>query len=366
MKKISILVGTRPNFIKVTQFRKEAELNNISLDIIHSGQHYDHLMSGVFFDQFKLKPDYFLNTKPGESPHNQIANIIIGLDAYVAEKGKPDLFLVVGDVNSTLAGAIFANKSGILLGHIESGLRSFDNNMPEELNRIVTDILSDYFFVTEESGYRNLINNNIDKNNIFFVGNTMIDTLVAFDEDIESSPILANLGLTPKSYILMTMHRPATVDNFEELNKLINVVDLVAKQAENLVFPIHPRTRFRLEKYNLLHKLVNHKQIIVCDPLGYFEFQKLIKNAKYVITDSGGIQEETTYNKVPCITLRKNTERPSTITVGSNALVLDLNFDLIQNGLDSISSKQYKVPELWDGQATKRIFKFIINNIFNK
>jgi len=241
MKKVLTLIGTRPNFIKVTQFKRVAAQLGMELHLAHTGQHYDHKMSGVFFEQFKLTPDHFLDIPKGISANQQIANIMLKLDEHVNKTFRPDLFLVVGDVNSTLAGALFAHKSGIPLGHIESGLRSRDEGMPEEINRILTDRITDYFFVTEQSGYDNLLAEGIEKNRIFFVGNTMIDTLVAFSPKIEAANILEELQVTKGHYALMTMHRPATVDNKAGLLELIEVIRLIIAD-HSLGFSIQPRT----------------------------------------------------------------------------------------------------------------------------
>jgi UDP-N-acetylglucosamine 2-epimerase (non-hydrolysing) len=359
VKKVLTLIGTRPNFIKVTQFKKQAKKFNIDLTIINTGQHYDYKMSGVFFDQFSLKPDVFLEIPKGISSTEQIAEIMLRLGEYSARNGKPDILLVVGDVNSTLAGALYAHKSGIPLGHIESGLRSEDLRMPEEINRILTDRITDIFFVTEQSGFDNLINEGVDKAKIYFVGNTMIDTLVAFDQHISDSEILDNLHLEDE-YVLMTMHRPATVDNEVGLKKLISIIqDLTSKLL--VVLPLHPRTKLNFTKCNLLEELKNIKNLHLIDPLGYFEFQKLIKNSKIVITDSGGIQEESTFRQIPCLTLRPNTERPSTIHIGTNTL-LDLDADKILEHVDLIMNNKYKkglIPEMWDGNSTNRVFEIL-------
>lgn len=361
MKEVIILIGTRPNFIKVTQFKREAERVEVNLRIVHSGQHYDHKMSGVFFEQFGLQPDHFLNIPKGISAAQQIANIMLKLDELIADSKKPDIFLAVGDVNSTLAGALFAHKNGIKLGHIESGLRSKDEGMPEEINRILTDKITDYYFVTEQSGYDNLLLEGVKEEQLFFVGNTMIDTLVAFEKEIEEVKILDDLGVKESPYALMTMHRPATVDFKEELEKLLNVIQLITNRKK-LVFPIHPRTQKRMETFGLFDKLKTMKGVILCPPIGYFEFQNLIKNASYVVTDSGGIQEETTFRQVPCITLRPNTERPSTITVGSNTLIPPFDEAMMIETINAIEAGNYKkgdIPKFWDGQSTKRIFDFI-------
>ena len=362
MKKILIVIGTRPNFIKVTQFKKVVEeYGNLEVKIVHTGQHYDDKMANIFFDQFELRPDYFLNIGPG-TPNTQMANIMLGMEKLIAEKFAPDLILVPGDVNSTLAAAITANKLGIKLGHIESGLRSFDRTMPEEINRILTDEITDYYFVTEESGLKHLKNED-KKGKAFFVGNTMIDTMVAFDKKIDESSIMEEMKLEQKKFVLMTMHRPATVDNEVELLKLITLIhELTEKYI--VFFPIHPRTSKKLEELNLLNRLTENNHLIMSGPIGYFEFQQLIKNCKFIITDSGGIQEESTYRQVPCITLRPNTERPITIEKGSNIL---MEFDLVKlkeviGSIERGTFKKGEVPELWDGKATNRIIEALISD----
>jgi UDP-N-acetylglucosamine 2-epimerase (non-hydrolysing) len=273
---------------------------------------------------------------------------------------KPHLMIVVGDVNSTLAASLVANKMGIPLAHLESGLRSFDRSMPEEINRILTDAITDIFFVTEQSGVENLIKEGKSREQIFLVGNTMIDTLVAYDEQIKASGILQSLQLKPDTYVLMTMHRPGNVDTQEGLLKILDVIDYLTKKIR-LVFPIHPRTLNKLKAYNLEHKLAANKNLILMDPAGYLDFQHLILHARFIITDSGGIQEETTFRQIPCLTLRPNTERPSTVEIGSNTL---LNFDTekIQAMVEKILTNTYKscaIPPLWDGKATERIFELL-------
>jgi UDP-N-acetylglucosamine 2-epimerase (non-hydrolysing) len=359
MKKILIVVGTRPNFIKVTQFKRlAAEYASLEVKIVHTGQHYDKQMADVFFDQFGLVPDFFLNTPPG-SPNFQMAEIMLRLDKIFHDY-TPNLLIVVGDVNSTLAAALCAHKSGIRLAHLESGLRSHDRTMPEEFNRILTDQLSDYFFVTEQSGIDALQREGLDRGNVFVVGNTMIDTLVAFRKDILESDILSRLGIKKGHYVLMTMHRPATVDTKEGLEKLLELVERVTEYSV-LVFPIHPRTMKNAEQYNLTLRFKKNTKLILVDPLDYFAFQCLVASASYILTDSGGIQEESTFLGVPCLTLRPNTERPVTIQLGTNELV---PFDLVLVGekIKEIQAGRYKkgtVPPLWDGKATDRILKIL-------
>lgn len=362
LKKVLIVIGTRPNFIKVTQFKKIANnYKNIDLKIVHTGQHYDDKMADVFFKQFDLTPDFFLNIVPA-SPNSQIAEIMIKLEELVNNQFRPDLLIVVGDVNSTLAASLTANKMGIKLAHIESGLRSFDNTMPEEHNRILTDRLADLFFVTEQTGYDNLMMDNIDEKNICFSGNTMIDTIVAFNKQIEQSEIIKKLELLSHEFVLMTMHRPATVDNKNGLLKLLELLAYVSKKYR-VVFPIHPRTFKKMDEFGMAECITNNSNIIVTDPLDYFAFQKLIKDCKFILTDSGGIQEESTYVGTPCLTLRPNTERPVTITEGTNTLV-PFDLDIIKNYILQIENGTYKkgsVPKFWDGKSTERIMDFISN-----
>ncbi len=360
-KKIYILVGTRPNFIKVTQFKSCAKRlhPSIAVSIIHTGQHYDAKMADIFFEQFDLKPDHYLGISPA-SPNRQIAEIMIKLEDLVERIGKPDLMLVVGDVNSTLAGALFANKCGIRLGHIEAGLRSFDKSMPEEHNRIIADRLADLHFTTEKSGSENLAAELSDKNSVHFVGNTMIDTMVAYHDQIDGSDIISQLGLKEKPFVLMTMHRPSTVDTSEAFERLLELNNLVSKDYK-IVFPVHPRTVKRAVSFNLLDQFSSNPNLIKTEPLDYFAFQKLIRSCAFIITDSGGIQEEATFSLKPCLTLRSSTERPVTVSEGTNTV---LNFDLenVMKQVSSIRAGTYKkgsIPKFWDGKATQRILEIL-------
>lgn len=355
--KILTVVGTRPNFVKVTQFPRY--LNDpekgLSHKIVHTGQHYDTKMADVFFEQFQLAPDYWMNVPPG-SPNSQIAKIMLGMEKIILEEFAADMVLVVGDVNSTLAAALAAHKLGIPVGHIESGLRSFDRGMPEEINRLITDEISDYFFITEESARKNLIKEGKPEDKMFFVGNTMIDTLVHFEPEIDAAPILQKVGVSPRNYVLMTIHRPATVDNKSGLSTLLAIIREITQQHA-VVFPIHPRTRNNFQKFGLSAELESIQGLILTDPLDYFAFQKLIKESSYVLTDSGGIQEETTFRKVPCLTLRPNTERPVTIEEGTNSLVpfeLEAIFQKIRE-VEAGNQSQGRIPHMWDGKATIRI-----------
>jgi UDP-N-acetylglucosamine 2-epimerase (non-hydrolysing) len=359
-KKVMIVVGTRPNFIKITQFEKafNAYGDEFEYILVHTQQHYDENMSDIFFTQLKLKQPEYLNVTPA-SPANQIGQAIIEIEKAVI-KHQPDALIVVGDVNSTLAGAIVGNKTVTRLYHLESGLRSYDNEMPEEINRLMTDLVADGFFVTEQSGYDNLIAAGKSKDQIHFVGNTMIDTLVAFDEIIQQNSILEELGVEEGKFVLMTMHRPSNVDTKERLEILLNIIGKVSENS-HLVLPIHHRTKNSLIKHGLYEQLTSNPKVIITEALNYLAFQKLTSACKYVLTDSGGIQEETTFRQVPCLTLRDNTERPSTVTIGSNELVA-YNYEAVAKKINEIENGTYKkgaIPPFWDGQATQRIVEIL-------
>lgn len=355
MKKLMVVVGTRPNFIKVTRFKAVAAQRGMEVQLVHTGQHYDAKMSTVFFDQFGLWPDRFLDT-PHASPAAQMGHIMIALEA-AAKELEPELVIVPGDVNSTLAGALVANKMGLPLAHLESGLRSGDMGMPEENNRILTDRITDHFFVTEQSGMDHLIAEGRPKAAVHFVGNTMIDTLVAYDAQVKAATALKDLGLEGGRHVLMTIHRPATTDDAGELAKLVELIAMVAMERP-LVFPVHPRTTAKLEATGLMPKLKTLKNLRLTGPMDYFNFQQLITTCAFVITDSGGIQEETTYRRVPCLTLRPNTERPITVTMGTNELIT-FDLDALREAIGRIESGKFKkgeVPPYWDGHATERVF----------
>jgi UDP-N-acetylglucosamine 2-epimerase (non-hydrolysing) len=359
-KKLLTVVGTRPNIIKITQFDKVVrQYPELTHKLLHTGQHYNHNMSEVFFEELHLpQPDFRIQAET-TTVITQMAQIMQGIEGVVRDY-KPDMLLVVGDVTSTLAAALVANKTNTRLAHIESGLRSNDREMPEEINRILTDAITDLFFVTEQSGIDNLQAEKKSSEAIHMVGNTMIDTLVAYDPYIQSSQILEKLSVQPQQYALMTMHRPGNVDTAEGLTQLLDIISELTRELK-IIFPIHPRTLNRLKEFNLYSAVASNANLVLSDPVGYLDFQKLILHARYVITDSGGIQEETTFRKVPCLTLRPNTERPSTLTIGSNTL---LHFDKagILATVKQINTGTYKkceVPPLWDGKATERIFAVI-------
>lgn len=357
MKKILICVGTRPNFIKVTRFKKLASKYNLEIKLLHTGQHFDHQMSKVFFDELKLdKPDLYLDAN-GESQIEMMADIMVKFEKELTIY-NPDIVLVPGDVNSSLACALVASRNGIKVGHIESGLRSFDRKMPEEINRILIDDLSDFFFVTEKSGIDHLIKEGKEKNKIHMVGNTMIDSLVNFNNSIQKSNISGEIKC-PDVYGLMTFHRPSNVDRKETLSELLNTIEKCCTSL-TMVLPLHPRTKKSLIKHNFWDKFKSIKNLIYTDSLGYLDFMKLVTNSKIVITDSGGIQEETTFLQIPCITVRENTERPITITLGNNELIR-LDGELISKRMVEKlkNTKKGKIPPLWDGYTSERILEVI-------
>ena len=356
MKKLLIVIGARPNFMKVARFKEvAAERGNWEVVLVHTGQHLDDRMSTIFFQQLGMVPDHSLGIH-ADTPNSRIASMMLALEPVLV-KERPDVMMVVGDVDSTLAAALTANKVGIPLVHLESGLRSRDRGMPEEFNRIVTDRLADQLFVTELSGRENLLAEGTRSDSIHLVGNTMIDSLVAYDELVRTNDILERSGLVSGTYALMTMHRPATVDDPKELEKMISLIEVAAKDR-TVVFSVHPRTRTNMERFGSFDRLERIKGLQLHGPLDYFAFQKLIAHSEVVITDSGGIQEETTFRRVPCLTLRPNTERPITVTEGSNELV-PFDRDALAEALNRIRDERFKeskIPHLWDGHATERVF----------
>ncbi|GIV28295.1 MAG: UDP-N-acetylglucosamine 2-epimerase (non-hydrolyzing) [Bacteroidia bacterium] len=365
-KKILIVVGTRPNFIKVTQFKPLSEkYPSLEIKIVHTSQHYSDEMSKLFFEELDLQPDYFLDIPTNLSVVSQMVEIMKGLEKLINEVFYPDLMMVVGDVNSTLAGALVANKMNIPLAHLESGLRSFDDTMPEEYNRILTDRMTKYFFVTEMDAVINLKNEGIAEDKIFFVGNTMIDTLVAFQDKIQQSKILEKLNVRSKEYALVTLHRPGNVDTEEGLKKIISLFQTLQYQfsdrIKHFVFPIHPRTANNFRKFQLWDTLNTIPSLIITQPQSYINFQKLVRDSLLLITDSGGVQEETSYLKIPCITLRPSTERPVTLWEGSNILLPFESGKIIREVnrlLNKTDFYQHSIP-MWDGRSTERILSIL-------
>lgn len=363
-RKILLVVGARPNFMKSAPLMRELQKNSDRFDtiLIHTGQHYDHKLSQLFFDELRMpKPNIYLGVGSG-SHAEQTARIMVGLESELLEL-RPDLVVVFGDVNSTLAAAVVAAKLCVKLAHVEAGLRSFDNTMPEEINRIVTDRLSEYLFVSEESGLVNLEKEGVPLEKVFFTGNIMIDSLVSNLEVARESDILDRLSLRPREYIAMTMHRPANVDSRDVLRGIMVAIEEIGKRMP-VVFPCHPRTRERIEEFSLLSQN-DSAGLKVVEPLGYLDFLKLQSEAYLVLTDSGGIQEETTYLGIPCITMRENTERPATVDVGSNTICGTDPKRITEAALQAIDGtiKKGGVPKLWDGKTAIRIVDILMEKL---
>ena len=354
------VVGARPNFIKIAPI-VEAMKNHRTLEglLVHTGQHYDEAMSKAFFDDLGIpQPD--INLEVGSGSHAaQTAAIMARFEPLLLER-KPDLVLVVGDVNSTLACSVAAAKLGIPVAHVEAGLRSFDRTMPEEINRLVTDALSDLLFTTSEEANANLAREGIPKEKIFFVGNVMIDTLTRHRAIAERSTILQQLSLRKRDYALVTLHRPSNVDDERALREILTAFRRIEQQV-GIVFPVHPRTRKRLTEFGLDRDMARMKRLVLTEPLGYLEFLKLMMHARLVLTDSGGIQEETTVLGVPCLTLRENTERGVTITHGTNRLVPLTSQAIADAAAKAMAEKTdgAPVPPLWDGHAAERITEIL-------
>ena len=357
--KIAAVVGARPNFVKIAPIVAELRTRpRARTMLIHTGQHYDGPMSDSFFANLEL-PDPDVNLRvQASSATAQIAEIMLRLEPVLAD-AHPDLILVVGDVNSTLAGAITAAKLGVRLAHVEAGLRSFDRAMPEEINRVLTDSISDLLFTTESTANENLAREGISRDRIHFVGNVMIDTLFHYRERARASTLLEVLALKPHGYSLLTLHRPSNVDSEDTLRPLLGVVARIQEECP-VVFPVHPRTRHHLERLN--DHLPKMADLHLVDPLPYLDFVHLMANARCVLTDSGGIQEETTALGVPCLTLRKNTERPVTVSRGTNKIV-GVEPGAIYNEWRRAAAGQWpagELPELWDGNAAPRIVNILL------
>ena len=379
--KVIQVVGARPNFMKVAPLHRAIKnLAGWTSKIVHTGQHFDAKMSDVFFTQLELPtPDFFLGI--GGGSHTEVTAKIMLAFEKIVESEKPDLIIVVGDVTSTLACTLVAIKMGIPLVHVEAGLRSGDRTMPEEINRILTDSVANYLFVTEQSGLDHLKREGVPDEKVFFTGNVMIDSLVRYQEKAKSSTILEELGLQASNpenrrevsrlyetdYIVMTMHRPANVDTESGLKAILELIELSTAKTK-VVFPIHPRTRSNMAKFGLEDTLTQNKNLILTEPLGYLEFIQLMTHAKAILTDSGGIQEETTYLGIPCLTFRDSTERPITVTMGTNQLLADLNPKITFAALEEILAGHHKkgqIPPLWDGHAAERIAENLFN-LFSK
>lgn len=361
--KIDLIAGARPNFMKIAPIidaiLKAAEQGeNISYRLIHTGQHYDKNMSENFFEQLGIpSPDVNLNAGGG-SQAEQTAAIMIGYEKLLMSE-KPNLCLVVGDVTSTMACAIVAQKLHVPVAHVEAGIRSGDWTMPEEVNRLVTDAITNYFFTTSQIANDNLRKSGVGDERILFVGNTMIDTLLKHKSRFRKPPFWDEYKLTEGSYIVMTLHRPANVDQEEKLKELVHEI-MENSLTLPVIFPVHPRTKKIMENLG-----ISDKRLHMIEPLGYLEFNYLVERAKCVVTDSGGITEETTVMGIPCMTLRDNTERPETVFIGTNELI-GTNLKGIAPAMKTLFSGQWKkgsIPKLWDGNTGERIVKSIIEKL---
>ena len=354
--RIDIIAGARPNFMKIAPLiaaieQQQQQGTPLEYRLVHTGQHYDKKLSQTFFDQLNIPPPH-VNLEVGSgSQSEQTAAIMVKYEALLREQGA-DLVMVVGDVNSTMACTIVARKVGIRVAHVEAGIRSFDWSMPEEVNRVVTDSIANYFFTTTEWAGDNLRRAGVSDDAIFLVGNTMIDTLLKNLPNLQEPPLWQEHSLQPQQYVVCTLHRPHNVDEAEGLTTLVQKIG-ESTQGRPVVFPVHPRTQKNLRSEQFPNN------IILAEPLGYLEFIYLVKHALAVVTDSGGIQEETTVLRVPCITLRDNTERPETVNVGTNELIgtdpanIRPAFDTLLQG----QWKQGEIPDLWDGRTGERIIQ---------
>jgi UDP-N-acetylglucosamine 2-epimerase (non-hydrolysing) len=374
--KVVLVSGARPNYMKIAPIlwaiRRFNQHNPAGFEtvLIHTGQHYDEQLFKVFFKELDLPvPDYSLGVGSG-SHALQTAEVMKRIEPVLL-KERPSLVLVVGDVNSTLAAALTAAKLEIPVAHIEAGLRSFDRTMPEEINRILTDTLSNYLFVTEESGIQNLLREGIDAGKVFFVGNVMIDSLLRSRHLWELSAVHDRLGLKNREYGVVTLHRPSNVDNVATLRDIVFAISEVAKQLP-IIFPVHPRTRKQLEVMNgtmpalqFCRTRIEDNGIYALEPLGYLDFMALVSSACIVLTDSGGIQEETTFLNVPCLTLRDNTERPVTVTHGTNRLIGSSPAAVTREAMRALESPRptLPAPPLWDGRAADRILSILRDTI---
>jgi len=364
MIKIIHVAGARPNFVKIASILKACDKEpQIESVLIHTGQHYSDSMSKAFFDQLDI-PEPVINLGVGPGSHAQQTGEIMKRFEAVVLQHNPDAILVVGDVNSTVASALVAVKLGITTIHVEAGLRSFDRSMPEEINRVVTDSISDILFVTEPSGVRNLRQEGIDPYKIHFCGNVMIDTLELYKARAAQSNILNGLGLNIGEYGVVTLHRPTNVDDHSVFARIIDALEEIQKDIK-IVFPMHPRTYNNLKSSGVSERFDALPNLMTINALGYLDFLKLMSESKVVITDSGGIQEETTILGIPCLTIRENTERPITITEGTNKLVGTQTHTILKGYRESLNNPPKKVrPKFWDGKAAERIVQVILNSLY--
>ena len=363
-KPIILVVGARPNFMKIAPIYAELQSRGQELILLHTGQHYDDNMSKVFFDDLGMpKPDIYMGIGSGSHAY-QTGTVMIEFEKICQEK-DPSMVVVVGDVNSTVACTIVCAKMGIPCAHVEAGLRSFDRDMPEEINRILTDSVADLLLTPSPDGDEHLRAEGIAEERIIRVGNVMIDSLYSNLTRAESSSIQDELGLED-DYSILTLHRPSNVDDEGIFAGIISALEVIGKEIQ-IVFPMHPRTEKMAKQFSLYERIASIPRIKITGPVGYLDFVALMSNSKLVLTDSGGLQEETTALGIPCITLRENTERPITVTEGTNTIV-GCDPELIKStALDALTTggKSGRIPEMWDGKTAHRIADVLINYIKN-
>ncbi|MCB5279884.1 MAG: UDP-N-acetylglucosamine 2-epimerase (non-hydrolyzing) [Candidatus Cloacimonetes bacterium] len=363
MKQIHLIVGARPNFMKMAPLYKvlKEQGDRYTPALIHTGQHYDEKMSKLFFEDLGMpEPDAYLHV--GSGTHGQqTARIIERYEEYILSGNRPDLVIVAGDVNSTIACALVAKKLHIPVAHLEAGLRSFDERMPEEINRVLTDRISDLLLTPSDDGDANLLKEGVPAEKIHLVGNIMIDSLVEHQVKADRSELMSDLGISENEpFVLVTLHRPSNVDEVSGLEMLLSAFNEIGKQIR-IVFPMHPRTSKNIERLGLSSKLAEIPNLIITEPIGYLDFMKLQMNAKFILTDSGGIQEESTFFGVPCLTLRENTERPITITEGTNQLVPLDSKSIVKYSMKILQGEVKKgtIPKYWDGKTAGRVVKVL-------
>lgn len=364
-KKIISVVGARPNFMKVAPLHRAFAKYDSKFQhmIVHTGQHYDRSMSKVFFEDLGLPdPDMYLGVGSGTHAE-QTAKVMVEFEKVLLKK-QPDLVVVVGDVNSTVACSLVSVKLNIPVAHVEAGLRSFDRTMPEEINRLLTDTIAEYLFVSERSGLVNLRREGVDEKKVSFVGNVMIDSLIQFRQRAQASTLWSSRGLKEKEFVLVTLHRPSNVDDRENLGRILELFRRLDERT-TVVFPIHPRTRKMLAEFGLEKEANAIRKLMLLEPVGYLDFLSMMEKSALVITDSGGIQEETTFLGVPCLTLRENTERPVTVEQGTNELC-GHDFDVAAHkSVEAIEGRWKKgsVPEMWDGKTAERIARTLAEKL---
>ncbi|HKZ81177.1 MAG TPA: UDP-N-acetylglucosamine 2-epimerase (non-hydrolyzing) [Pyrinomonadaceae bacterium] len=363
MLKVLNVVGARPNFMKVAPIMEAMKRRTTQFTplLVHTGQHYDKSMSAAFFRDLGLgEPEVHLEV--GSASHARQTAAVMERFEPVLLREQPDWVLVVGDVNSTLACALVCVKIGIKVGHVEAGLRSRDRSMPEEINRLLTDQIADLLFTPSEDASENLLSEGIPKERIRFVGNIMIDSLRKNLQRAAASTIREDLALNTERYAVLTLHRPSNVDDPETFSRILSALEKIAVRVP-VIFPIHPRTRKMIAEFGLEARLRAAEKVRMIEPLGYLDFLKLYSGACLVLTDSGGIQEETTVLGIPCVTLRETTERPITVTMGTNTVVGSNTEKIIQAALTALTSPQNKhlnIPPLWDGRTAERILDALI------